>query len=70
MSKEVFTMSSAAMERLKVLQKVIEGSLTQKAAAELMQLSTRQIRRLVRALEQDGPEVLVSKNKASTYQRA
>lgn len=63
-------MSSAAMERLKVLQKVIEGSLTQKAAAELLQVTTRQVRRLVRALEQYGPEVLVSKKQGKPSNRA
>ncbi len=42
------------LKRLHVIGKVLEGSLTQKQAAEVVSLSERQIRRIIRRIEVEG----------------
>ena len=42
------------LKRLHVVHKVIEGTLTQKEAAELVSMSARQIRRIVARIREEG----------------
>ena len=64
------TMSKKELSRLEIIQKVTEKRLTQVHAASILGISARQVHRLVKAFEQDGPEGLISKHrgKPSNYQ--
>lgn len=52
--RDILTMSQKELKRLHVIHKVIEGSLTQVRAAEIILLSERQIRRIVKRIEAEG----------------
>jgi hypothetical protein len=52
--RDILTMSQKELKRLHVIHRVIEGSLTQVRAAELISLSERQIRRIVKRREGEG----------------
>lgn len=48
------TMSNREIDRLKVIQNTIDGRLTQIEAAQMLDISDRQVRRLCRKVEKDG----------------
>jgi transposase len=52
--RDIITMSQKEMKRLHVIHKVREGLLTEKQAAEIISLSERQIRRIVRRIREEG----------------
>jgi transposase len=52
--RDIFTMSQKEMKRLHVVHKVREGFLTQKDAAEIIALSERQTRRIVKRIREEG----------------
>jgi transposase len=52
--RDIFTMSQKELKRLHVIHKVREGFVTQKEAAEMISLSERQIRRIVRRIREEG----------------
>ena len=56
-------MSNREITRLEVMQRLQEKRLTQKVAAEMLGLSTRQVKRLLRAYKAQGAEGLVSKRR-------
>ena len=60
---ELLTMSKKELTRLEVIQRIKEKRLKQKEAAEMLSLSPRQIRRLVRAYLQEGEKGLISKRR-------
>ena len=55
-------MSYEELDRVRVIDQVIERRLTQREAARMLGLTSRQVRRLRRAYERDGPEGLASKH--------
>jgi Helix-turn-helix domain len=55
------TMTMRELDRLKCIQGLIDGQLKQNAVATRLGLTTRQVRRLVRQYEQQGPVGLISK---------
>jgi hypothetical protein len=55
------TMTMRELDRLKCIQGLIDGQLKQNAVANRLGLTTRQVRRLVRQYEQQGPVGLISK---------
>jgi hypothetical protein len=55
------TMSMRELDRLKCIQGLIDGQLKQTAVAARLGLTTRQVRRLVRRYEQQGPIGLISR---------
>jgi hypothetical protein len=60
------TMSNKELDRMLVLDRVLARALTQqRAAAEMLGLSDRQIRRMLRAYEVSGAPALASKRRAS-----
>src|ERR1700675_4680104 len=54
-------MTMRELDRLKCIQGLIDGQLKQHAVATRLGLTTRQVRRLVRSYEQQGPLGLISK---------
>jgi hypothetical protein len=55
------TMTMRELDRLKCIQGLIDGQLKQTAVAARLGLTTRQVRRLVRRYEQQGPIGLISR---------
>jgi hypothetical protein len=55
------TMTMCELARLKCIQGLIDGQLKQTAVAARLGLTTRQVRRLVRRYEQQGPIGLISR---------
>jgi transposase len=60
---ELLTMSEKEVNRLEVIQRVEEKRLKQKTAAELLGISERQVKRLLRRFRQQGARGLVSKRR-------
>jgi len=54
------TMTMRELDRFKVIQSVVDGSLKPWRAAERLSLTTRQVRRLVARLREQGPPGLIS----------
>lgn len=63
MTKELITMNPKELQRLEMIKKMIEGSLSQKAAALQLALSVRQVRRLCERYETQGVSGLISKHR-------
>lgn len=57
--EDTVTMSSKELRRVHVIRKVQDQQLTQGEAARLLGLTDRQIRRLMRRVEQEGDRGLV-----------
>ena len=60
---KLLTMSKKEVTRLEVMQRIEAKRLKQKKAAEMLRVSERHIRRLLRAYRQLGTEGLVSKRR-------
>ncbi len=58
-------MSPAEQDRLRTLQRIADGALTQAQAARKLGISERQVRRLVRAFERHGPQGVLSKRRGA-----
>jgi hypothetical protein len=66
---ETLTMSYEELDRVSVVERVIEKRLTQLEAARMLSLSSRQVRRLCRAYEREGPVGLASKHRGRPSNR-
>jgi hypothetical protein len=69
MQEEVFMMSNKSLDRLEIIQMVIDRRLSQKEAARRLGLSSRQIRRLQRNYLLHGATSLSSKNRGKPSNR-
>lgn len=67
--KDIIEMSLREVKRLKVVQEAIDRHITQKAAASIMGLSERQIRRLVRAVREEGDTGIIHKSRGRPSNR-
>lgn len=67
--EEILSMSTKELERLRVLQKTLEKELTQKEAADLLNLSDRQVRKLIKKLKIEGAKALISKKRGKPSNR-
>jgi transposase len=61
--RDIVSMSVRELKRLRVVQETISRHITQKSAAEVLELSERHIRRLVRAVRGEGERGLVHKSR-------
>lgn len=59
--KDILIMSRKEARRLYVLRKVLEGEIKQVAAAGMLSMSTRQIRRIVERIRDEGDEGVIHK---------
>ena len=59
----IITMSTKELSRLGVIEKVAQKELTQRQGALQLNLSIRQVRRLVQRYHQEGPSGLGSKKR-------
>ena len=62
-------MSYEELDRVRVIEGVIEKRLSQAEAARILGLTTRQVRRLRRAHERDGARALASKQRGRPSNR-
>jgi len=63
-------MSKRELKRVEIMRKLQEKRMTQKAAAKLLNLSTRQIRRLSEIFQEQGEKGLVSKKRGTSSNRS
>jgi len=56
-------MSHQEIDRLKIVQQIVDRQITQKAAASQLQLTVRQVKRLVKRYKDNGAEGLISKHR-------
>ena len=63
MQADVITMTQRELQRVPVLTAVLAKQLTQRDAAQTLALSTRQVRRLTRRVQQDGPRGLAHRSR-------
>lgn len=63
MREDIITMSTQEIKRLNIVPKVLERQLTQVKAGEVLGISDRQVRRLVKRLREQGVEGLVHRNR-------
>jgi hypothetical protein len=66
---ETVSMSYKELDRVSVIERVIEKRLTQREAANILGLTTRQVRRLRQAYVRDGPVGLASKHRGRPSNR-
>ena len=59
--EDIIKMSLKELKRLKVIQEVIDRHITQKLAASMLLLSERQVRRIVRAVREEGGSGIIHK---------
>jgi transposase len=59
--EELWTMSTKELDRVLVMARLVEGTLSQQGAADMLQMTVRQVRRLQRAYEARGASALASK---------
>ena len=65
----VIVLSDRELDRLDYLRRVAERRLSQRKAAEILGISTRQLRRLMRRLETEGPRGVGSKRRGKPSNR-
>ncbi len=66
---ETLTMSAKELDRLEIIDRVVERRLTQRAAAARLGLSLRHVERLCRAFRQHGATGLVSRKRGRPSNR-
>src|ERR687883_580768 len=67
--EELIVMSSKELDRLAILQKVINKQLKQKEAAHLLRISDRQIRTCLKRLKEEGPKGIISRKRGQRGHR-
>lgn len=63
MREDIIAMSKREVDRLKIMEKVLDRQLTQAKAGEVMGISERQVRRLVNRVREEGARGLVHRNR-------
>src|SRR5690554_5652773 len=63
MREEIFNMTQKEISRLRVINQTIDGVLTIREAAELLDLSERQVLRLNKGVVDEGPAFIIHKNR-------
>jgi transposase len=66
----IFVMSREELRRVSVVQRVLDGELTQGRAAEVLGVCERQVRRLVRRVREEGEEGVIHRGRGRSSSRA
>ncbi len=69
MAKDIIKMSMGEFDRLKIIQKVITKEITQIKAAEVIGLSDRQVRRIVKRVQKEGANGITHRNRGRRSER-
>ena len=67
--EDIIMATQEELRRLHVIQKVLEGGVKQVEAAEILSLSSRHIRRMVKRVEQEGPRGIVHRSRGRPSNR-
>src|SRR3990170_1409827 len=67
--KDIIMATQEELKRLHVVQKVLEGSLKQIEAAEILWLSGRQVRRIVRRVKREGDRGIIHRSRGKPSNR-
>jgi hypothetical protein len=70
MPEDLLTMSAKEVDRAGLIRRVLEGRLPQVKAAEMMGVTPRQVRRMCRAYESQGPRGLISGKRGKPSDRS
>lgn len=68
--EDILTMSQKELKRLHIIGKVIDKRIKQREAAELLELSQRQIRRIVKRVRQEADKGLIHRSRGKRSHRA
>lgn len=68
--EDILTMSQEELKRLHIIRKVIDKRIKQREAADLLELSQRQIRRLVRRVRQESDKGIIHRSRGKDSHRA
>jgi hypothetical protein len=68
-TEDIFRMSSRELKRLHVVHKAIDGEITQKTAASMLDLSERQVRRQVKSVRDSGDGGIVHRGRGQPSNR-
>lgn len=63
MDKDIITMSIKELNRLKIIEKVITRDITQMKAAEVLGITDRHVRRVVKRVKEEGPSGMAHRNR-------
>ena len=69
MARDIIMATQAELKRLHVIKKILEGSITQTKAAELLWLSVRQVKRLVKKVKLTGDVAVVHSSRGKPSRR-
>jgi hypothetical protein len=69
MEKDIVQMSQKELGRVHIIHKVLDGSLTQRAAGERLELSERQIRRIAERVKTDGDKGFIHRLRSRESKR-
>ncbi len=67
--KDIIGMSERDRKKLKVVQEAIDGQITQRRGALMLRLSERQVRRVVRAVREEGDRGVIHKSRGKPSNR-
>jgi transposase len=67
--RDIMVMSLGEVKRLKVIQSAIERRVTQKTAASMLGFSERQVRRLIKAVREEGDRGVIHKSRGRSSNR-
>lgn len=67
--RDIVVMSLGEVKRLKVIQSAIERRVTQKTAASMLGFSERQVRRLIKAVREEGDRGVIHKSRGRSSNR-
>lgn len=68
--EEILTMSQKELKRLHVIRKAIEKGITQAEAAEVLDVSQRQVRRIIRRLRDEADKGVIHQSRGKVSHRA
>lgn len=66
MSKDIINMTKTELERLRVLHRVMEKELTQVKAAEILGISERQAKRIIKRMREEGDRGIIHRSRGKT----
>ena len=68
--KDIIAMSQEELKRLSVIHKAIDGRLTQVEAGGILDISDRQVRRIIARIEEDGDKGVVHRSRGQPSHNA
>ena len=67
--KDIIMLRQKELKRLHIIQKIVDGVIKQAEAAEILLLSTRQIRRILKKVQAEGEKGIIHKSRGRESNR-